>query len=323
LKSSSSTSFKKLSPYAPRVVSLNYVAFPIDNNALIGSVPPDGTVSILCRNRAGTATLCGFSEFTTPSTPPKKYKTNTNSGKILICIHGEPDCTVAIGTTDSYDYDNAETWQYDVSNCTVNTSHYTHYVIDGPDLTCVWSNTGTPHVEVNGVGAIGDPEEIHPGYTIFRSPTVYNYVPNTSYCQQIFPYNLSFSGEQFQTLSNEDTEEDAIERVFPDPDSGWSAFQSPEGEGCCTTSRQLRAPDSFSLSFRQVEFKVDGEGWAFNPTINVVVYRRLIGSVDWENWQTLTYTPTVVGGGFSFIDSVPELVGYETYVSAPGTCAPL
>lgn len=31
MKSSSSTAFKKLSPYTPRVVSINYVAFPVDN----------------------------------------------------------------------------------------------------------------------------------------------------------------------------------------------------------------------------------------------------------------------------------------------------
>lgn len=46
MKSSSSTSFKKLAPYSPRVVSLNYVAFPIDNAVLVyGNTPQTYTAN--------------------------------------------------------------------------------------------------------------------------------------------------------------------------------------------------------------------------------------------------------------------------------------
>jgi len=46
LNSSSSSSFKKLTPYTPRVVSLNYVAFPIDNPVLVfGNTPQSFTAS--------------------------------------------------------------------------------------------------------------------------------------------------------------------------------------------------------------------------------------------------------------------------------------
>lgn len=46
MKSSSSTSFKKLSPYSPRVVSLNYIAFPIDNAVLVyGNTPQTYTAN--------------------------------------------------------------------------------------------------------------------------------------------------------------------------------------------------------------------------------------------------------------------------------------
>lgn len=46
MKSSSSNSFKKLAPYSPRVVSLNYVAFPVDNAVLVyGNEPQSYTAS--------------------------------------------------------------------------------------------------------------------------------------------------------------------------------------------------------------------------------------------------------------------------------------
>lgn len=38
-----------------------------------------------CRSKSGTATLCGFSEFTNPSTPPRKYRRKTITGKVTQC----------------------------------------------------------------------------------------------------------------------------------------------------------------------------------------------------------------------------------------------
>lgn len=44
-----------------------------------------GTAKLECRNKGGVATIQGYTEFTSPSTPPKKYRKKTLSGSIITC----------------------------------------------------------------------------------------------------------------------------------------------------------------------------------------------------------------------------------------------
>lgn len=39
-----------------------------------------------CQNKGGVATLCGYEEFTDPSTPPKKYRRKDTNGTALVCV---------------------------------------------------------------------------------------------------------------------------------------------------------------------------------------------------------------------------------------------
>lgn len=78
-------------PLTPRVGDLGYVATP----------PPTltPTVSLTFANEFGVAQLCGFSEYSSPTVPPKKYTRRTFSGTLVFshytalgCILGNRDC---------------------------------------------------------------------------------------------------------------------------------------------------------------------------------------------------------------------------------------
>lgn len=51
------------------------------------------SVAYECRIRGGVAELIGFSEFTSPSTPPKKYRVKTLSGEVTSSIFDDSNCT--------------------------------------------------------------------------------------------------------------------------------------------------------------------------------------------------------------------------------------
>lgn len=64
----------------------------------------------------GTATLCGISEYTTPSSPPKKYRRQDISGTIKYCTGGSPDCS-APGNSGERVYSGS--YRYSQDNCSV------------------------------------------------------------------------------------------------------------------------------------------------------------------------------------------------------------
>ncbi len=57
----------------------------------------DGACAVECRSKAGSAELCGFAEFTDPSSPPKKYRKREIEGTMNLQEYlnedcGDPDC---------------------------------------------------------------------------------------------------------------------------------------------------------------------------------------------------------------------------------------
>lgn len=65
-----------------------------------------GNCSLQCRTRVGTATLCGFDEFGTPSNPPRKFRkktVKTDSGDpFKTCDYGSNDCSLPACQVTSY-----------------------------------------------------------------------------------------------------------------------------------------------------------------------------------------------------------------------------
>ena len=60
------------------------------------AVTPGGSAAYTSRSRGGTATLIGFSEYSTPSTPAKKYLTKTLSGNVTVGIYLDSSCTTPL-----------------------------------------------------------------------------------------------------------------------------------------------------------------------------------------------------------------------------------
>lgn len=58
-----------------------------------------------CQFKAGFAELCGYSEFTEPSLPPKKYKRKTITGSMVKCVYARNNCleeSCSSGLSQSY-----------------------------------------------------------------------------------------------------------------------------------------------------------------------------------------------------------------------------
>lgn len=278
------------------------------------------TTLVACRTRAGTATLCGFSEYISPSLPPKKYRTQTLSGQWLVC-NWVNQSTICEGNQD--DKDTAiygGSYNYDKITCAETNNQTSNYGRRIEHLPCnddiVLTTPGVPD-------KVFEPESSG-FWTVTTLPASVQWVYDGG-CHQKLSAGVygTISGTVTKVLSDEDTEDDAIARVYPDDFTGWGPYKLPVDGGCCTTSREPRGAGDFSFQFTQVQFLVTGTGGfpGSIATVNVPVYRRTVGSTIWALWQTLVYTPTVLPDGtVSFFDLVPALPGYETYVSAPGTC---
>lgn len=274
--------------------------------------------SLACRFRSGTGTLGGFSEYSNgttilPSIPPRKYLTKrfSETFNFVFSNSGECGCVYAHTTggysgNNSYDrltlvYTQAAYIYYDQANdCLV------HDPVTFPvnELGDHYPGSVNNHLDV----AI-DSQTVNAGHSTPCAGGPFLWVKN----------DVSTHTD----LIDEDTEENAIERVYPDINTGWSGWTKPESGGCCMTSRSTRGAGVFTFTFTQVEFQVTGTGGypGLPVIINVPVYRRPYGNTTWILWETLVYTPTVgPDGTIFFTDSVPALPGYQTYVQDPGTC---
>lgn len=212
-------------------------------------------ISLECESAAGMATLCGFSEFATPSIPPKKYRKKTLSGLVARCNYSSSaNCMAESSPQGSDGYNtNGTTYEYGVSDCAIVRSGQIDVFQDiglCPAVTLVGVNTDPNFAPTDTVqiGVNTTPTSItsfSKGSCIF-SATVYSKVTTT----------------QAATLSVEDTEAAAIARATITP--GIS----------CTALRQQRGAGQFSFAFRNVSFELPCidliEGSAYRATVNIL-----------------------------------------------------
>lgn len=270
--------------------------------------------SLECRTRGGTATLCGYSEFTSPSTPPKKYRTMTHSGERLGIIHNEfPGCvTVFCSFTDTY----AGSSIFAEANCAPSSSG---------TRTRTGSCSSNGVFAFNGINAgnINDTDTIHLTATTRT-------VTSTLACS--FGFRRPSQPTQIDELIDEDTEADAITRLLAGGGGTWSAWTATgDGSGstcipssCCLARWQERT-SGFSFAYQEAEFRarITGLTPGAEREVLIQVYRRAYGAGSYELFQTLSYIETADGAGeIEIIDEVPNLLGYETYVS-PCTFIPV
>ncbi len=191
-----------LSGYLYRcVVSNDGCEVPSDDAELTVEEIPIEIVSSY-RSKTSTATLCGFSEYASPSTPPKKYRTQTLSGTNDYCTNFGGGWA-----TNHNDYSGAYT--YSGTDCSeTNAQNRANYGVAAPQPACqiapVFNSNSTP-------GASYD-------FETFGFPGCFSFTTSQTTRSQIANYgciggtNYLWS-DAVKTLTVEDTEADAIGRA--------------------------------------------------------------------------------------------------------------
>jgi hypothetical protein len=246
--------------------------------------------SLTCQSKTGFATLCGFSEFTNASDPPKKYKILTASGSLRQRTYGIGDFTCAGGT---------------LSDVTINYSGsgiYTPLPTSCPSPDC------SSLVNAN-CGAAQNPS----CSTQSNTATTSSAIGNGCVCQTSGRgYNVT--GTWTNSLSSEDTEDDAANRAAS-AISSWSDCSG--GSSAYLTDRT--GTGSFTFGFRNIQIKANWTaviGKTYNVQINFA--RRLLGTSDPYIDLGMPFESTItadrIDESTDWVD-VPNEAGWETIAS--------
>lgn len=222
------------------------------------------------RTRGGVAKLCGLPEYITPSLPPKKYRRETFSGQINRDLYYDPNYASSLNHC-SY-YDRSETIKatgaliFSKSDCK-STDTRSDFSAGG------WSCEN-----------------------LVQTRTRFSFVNKGGCCSPYFvgpAWGSQGSGAIVRTLSEEDTEYDAMARVK----TSWSSWKLwSAGTDCCSFIER-RGAGQFDFSFQKAELRITVKG-AANFVVKVEVM--------------LAQTPQ--GGGTTLIGR--EL--YEVYCDGAG-----
>ena len=288
----------------------------------------DLEVPLQCRTKGGEAELCGFPEYTSPSVPPKKYRTLTPSGEFYLCYYQFPNCTGIQSPTESYDFNDAPPIVFSTTTCSRNNPLYTRYIKTGNPAGCSYEEAGTALTDgLVPDGTEGDAEEAFTGGTRNRTPTTFTEAYDGVTCLPGGTGNgLVRHGSYTLTLSDEDTEIDAIGRLLAGAEwTDWTLVGTGMGGTCtnpaCCLAKYEERIAGFTFDYQAAEFRVRRDGLPPGESFiaEVDIYRRIAGSSDsWVLFQTLEVSGTVDGFGlFEVEQPVPNEQGFESYAASP------
>lgn len=251
-----------------------------------GYVVPE---NLQCQSKSGSATLIGYSEFTTPSLPPKKYRRQESTGSETAWNYGaNSSCSgTPVGTVGPCTF--ASWGQYD---------RVTGILSTGGSNSC---GGPIPAVHVTTCGR-----------NVILTPTLLTAAPVFDCCSNGAGSYLKTQGDfAYNTLSDEDTEDDAIARAG-------GAYAAGEGFSGCESGpafRSVRAVGQFTFSWREKRVRA---AWAAAPTSSYTLTytfgRRAIGSSG--PYAAISQVVHVVTADEAnetdaWVD-VPNAAGYET-----------
>jgi hypothetical protein len=278
------------------------------------------------RIRGGTGTLCGHSEYSSPSTPAKKYRVQTYNEDFISCIaYTSPNCGGTL--VSNRDRMTGATSTYSATDCS-KTQANTARTINGQN------GRGTTCPQATAASSTTD----HPGYQDLDYSTGINFsgfVRSIDLPAQIEwePSGSCFisgngltisSGTKSVALSVEDTEANAITRLLAGAGGTWSAWLASGGVGCtgtpptCLLARWEQRTSGFTFVYQEAEYRLQYTGLTPSQgyAVEVKYYRRVFGSGSY----TLYYSEFQIGaadgsGNLTLTGTVPNDVGYETYAS--------
>jgi hypothetical protein len=265
--------------------------------------PPSGPCfpgAFSCRSKGGTATLCGFNEWTGfASVPPKKYKKLAQGGGYVFTNYTAAGCTTLSG-----------------SGFFCNWTGECFYTLPG----CVETLNGIQNCGLGNVQNCGNlGGDFPPGSpdTITTSTLVQAIVTGACRFNGI-TWGKYTAANQFAQLSDEDTDALAIARLMAD--AVWSPFS--DTIPACTAKWETRTT-GFTIAYQEVEWQIFVAGLAPDTgfAVQMNYFRRVFGSGPFELFMTETVYGYSDGGGALLITGVvPNEEGFETYVQQ-GPCA--
>lgn len=278
-------------------------------SVFIGCDCAEETAGLECRVRGGGATLCGFEEFTDPSSPPKKYRRSNLSGGYVLDRYSAPGCATLVQS--GFVVCNwSGSCQYDAE-------------------TCAADNDG--QVECGGAPSTRCVESLNSdsGRTEVLTKTTRSWAA-TGAC---FLHTDGVSWVRYSVLdaviqlADEDTEEDAIARAIAPGWSDWAPVDEfCQNPGCCQSAHEERV-SGFGFVYIEAEFRVKKTGLTPGQAYDIAVdlYRRPYDSGPYELYATIELSATVDGSGIleTNATAVPNDLGFQTYASSPARLTPV
>lgn len=267
------------------------------------------SADIECRTKSATATLCGFDEYTSPSSPPKKYRVQTISGTITFCDWPVDNCSGPTrNSPDSSAHDvYGGSFTYSSTDCST-TNAQTREQYRGQNTGCGGgslqattqpSENFTPHLFVGGV-------------TVTSSQTSVTWEAD-GVCHELFGGSYRQTGTVTKQLSGEDTEFDAIDRA--NAMASWSAWSAGSSVTCLASIEERSS--GFSFLYQTAEYRITKSGLSPNTNYDIRfnVLRRTYGGGSYSFYQTLMVSATTDGSGnLSYTNEVPSYVGFDSYI---------
>lgn len=257
-----------------------------------------GSAGLQCSTRGGTAILCGFPEYASPSSPAKFYRKKAFSGVVQGQTYGDTLC-IDVGAgclaTDTY----SGALQYSSTDCSL--SGAPQFVRTGDCPT-------------NGIYSVTDISAFL-GDTIVLTQTEKT-MSNDLECH-LFATG-SFRRPSNPTvklkLEDEDLDSDAITRLLGSSD--WSEYVNTVQCGSVWGPRI-----GLTIPYIEARFRVlvGGLTSGVSYVLSIDVYRRPFDTGDFTLYQTIEYPEQGVAddGTFTLDDNVPIDQGYETLVTNP------
>jgi hypothetical protein len=251
--------------------------------------------------RSGSATLCGYSEFASPSAPPKKYLVKTFGGTGTVRKYQSGTCP---GTGDLL-----------AGTCILSFSGSNHYApgpsacgseIVGASATVQGGGAGAPSVIpvtslINGC-ALRCSDGVELITTKTRQSRRWQIAGGAGCVDGCEAEN----DEHFEELSNEDTEDMAISRNL----ASWTEFQP--SFSCCAGIQPRTT--GFTFNFQSAELKIVVSGTP-GRLVNIDVpfarssYGTVPAAVSWVD----THQVSIGGGGTAELElTVPNARGFST-----------
>lgn len=282
------------------------------------SLTVSGSLSLLTeyRTKGGISTLCGHSEYSATSTPPKKYRVQTIAGSVCSKDRLQADGRGCTGNCDNQSKrDYAGTCTYDGTTCAI-TNLQTLFIGTNPGnipCDCTAFSALTPQTAplCDGfapaqVGSVSTP-------TLVSTQTLNTWTYDPAFCFDPGGGSVwrQANGTVTATLTIEDTETDANTRN--QAANSFSSWLTASIKGDARSQYQARTVFTYTYFIAQYRLTLTGLTPSHLYNGSCVIYRRLQGSADpWVMVSTTVVSGTTdVSGNFTFSDFLPNARGYE------------